>query len=91
MLGIVVIVFSTAFDASLTIAGQLKVLEASPEMPGSSVKPEVGLLAPNPLLLIVVLTIKLPETDFVLVMERAALRKTFDFELDLSAPTLPLA
>ena len=30
---------------------------------------------------IVVLTIKLPETDFVLVIDLAARKKTFDFEL----------
>lgn len=37
---------------------------------------------------IVVLTMKLPETDFVFVIERAALRNTLDFELDrISAET----
>ena len=34
---------------------------------------------------IVVLTIKLPDTDLVFVMERAALRNTFDLEKDLLA------
>ena len=33
-------------------------------------------------LLIVVLTIKLPETDLVLVIERAAIWNTLDFEVD---------
>ena len=32
---------------------------------------------------IVVFTMKLPETDLVLVMERAALRKTFDLDIYL--------
>ena len=34
---------------------------------------------------IVVFTMKLPETDLVLVMERAALRKTFDLDIYLEA------
>ena len=49
-------------------------LLASAEL--SSVSSAVGFVD----LQIVVLTIKLPETDLVLVIERAALRNTFDLE-----------
>ena len=62
-----------------TIWGQVKL---SREIPFSSVKPDDGLLM---FLQTVVLTMKLPETDFVFVIDLAALKKTLDFELERSA------
>ena len=37
---------------------------------------------------IMVLTMKLPEIDFVFVMDRAALRNTFDFLTDMALVSL---